>query len=132
MKPAILEAKRALSRAYAPYSDFKVGAAIELKDGSFVLGANIENASYGLANCAERSALYALYSQGYQKEDIVAITIIADHQQPVSPCGACRQVMHELMPASAKIFLANLKGEVKETSTNELLPYAFVLKEEQK
>lgn len=128
----INEALIARSKAYTPYSDFKVGAAILLKDGTYIHGANIENASYGLSNCAERSALFSLYSQGYKKEDIESITIIANDHSPVSPCGACRQVMHELMPKNAKVILANTKGETKETTTDELLPYAFVLDEKPK
>lgn len=123
----INEAKIARERAYTPYSNFKVGAAILMKDGSYVHGANIENASFGLTCCAERNALFSAYSQGYKKEDIVAITIIADDRGPVSPCGACRQVMHELMPKETKITLANLKGETLETTTDALLPYGFVL-----
>lgn len=123
------EALLARSRAYTPYSNFKVGAAILLKNGTYIHGANIENASFGLTNCAERSALYSLYSQGYQKEDIVSITIIANDHGPVSPCGACRQVMHELMPKNAKIILANTRGETMETTPDGLLPYAFVLDE---
>lgn len=115
--------------AYTPYSNFKVGAAILLKDGTYIHGANIENASFGLSNCAERSALFSLYSQGYKKEDIVSITIVANDHGPVSPCGACRQVMHELLPKDAKIILANTKGETMETTTDGLLPYAFVLDE---
>lgn len=130
MNKSIEQAKLACSRAYAPYSKFKVGAAILLKDGTYVLGANIENASIGISNCAERSALFSLYSQGYKKEDIVSITIIADDHQPVSPCGACRQVMHELLPKGCRITLANMKGETKETNPDELLPYAFELEHE--
>lgn len=125
----IEEALLARSRAYTPYSQFKVGAAILLKDGKYIHGANIENASFGLTNCAERSALYSLYSQGYKKEDIVSITVIANDHGPVSPCGACRQVMHELMPKDAKIILANTQGKIMETTPDGLLPYAFVLDE---
>ncbi|HKL95624.1 MAG TPA: cytidine deaminase [Haploplasma sp.] len=130
MKKNILEAKKAYEQTYSPYSKFGVGAAIELTNGKFIHGANIENASYGLSNCAERSALFSLYSQGYKKEDIVSITIIANDTQPISPCGACRQVMSELLPKGAKIILTNLEGEIKETSIEELLPYAFVLEDE--
>ena len=122
----------ARSRAYTPYSNFKVGAAILLKDGSYILGANVENASFGLSNCAERSALFSLYSQGYKKEDIVSMTVVANDHGPVSPCGACRQVMHELMPKNAKVILANTQGEIKEMTTDGLLPYAFVLDEKPK
>lgn len=125
----IEQAKLAMSKSYSPYSRFKVGAAIELKDGTFIHGANIENASFGLSICAERSAMVSLLSQGYQKEDIVSITIIADDKIPVSPCGACRQFMHEILPKNTKILLTNLKGEIKETTPDELLPYAFVLDE---
>jgi cytidine deaminase len=129
MKAHIQAAVLARDKAYVPYSKFKVGAAIELKNGKIIHGANVENASFGLTSCAERNALFSLYSQGYTKEDIVSITIIANDHGPVSPCGACRQVMHELMPKQTKIYLANTKGEIKETSTDELLPYAFVLDE---
>jgi cytidine deaminase len=123
-------AKLARSRAYTPYSKFPVGAAILLKNGEYVLGANIENASFGLSNCAERSALFSLLSQGYKKEDIVSITVVADVLGPISPCGACRQVMHELLPADAKIYLTNLKEDIMETSAKELLPYGFIFDEE--
>jgi cytidine deaminase len=122
-------AKLARSRAYTPYSKFPVGAAILLKDGNYILGANIENASYGLSNCAERSALFSLLSQGYQKEDIVSITVVADVNGPISPCGACRQVMHELLPTDAKIYLTNLKGNMMETNAKALLPYGFAFDE---
>ncbi|MGE4320792.1 MAG: cytidine deaminase [Acholeplasmataceae bacterium] len=125
------EAKKARLHAYTPYSKFKVGAAIELKDGTFIHGANIENAALGLCNCAERSALFSLYSQGYQKEDIKEMTIVADTNQPVSPCGACRQVMSELLPKDTKITLANLHGDTKVVSKEDLLPYAFETFEEE-
>jgi cytidine deaminase len=125
------EAKKARLNAYTPYSKFKVGAAIELQDGTFIHGANIENAALGLCNCAERSALFSLYSQGYKKEDIKTMTIVADTHDPVSPCGACRQVMAELLPKDTKITLANLEGKTKEVTKDELLPYAFVTYEEE-
>lgn len=129
MKSLLQEALNARQKAYAPYSNFKVGAAIELKNHTIIHGANVENASFGLTSCAERNALFSLYSQGYTKEDIVSITIVAEDKNPVSPCGACRQVMHELMPKHTKIYLANTKGDIKETTLEELLPYAFVLEE---
>ena len=121
----IEQAKKARLKAYTPYSHFKVGAAIRLKDGTIVHGANIENAAFGLSNCAERSALFSLISQGYDPKNITQITVIADSEGPVSPCGSCRQVLHELLPKEAKVVLANLKGETKVMSTDELLPYAF-------
>ncbi|QWB96478.1 cytidine deaminase [Mycoplasmatota bacterium] len=119
------EAKKARINAYTPYSKFKVGAAIELNDGTYIHGANIENAALGLCNCAERSALFSLYSQGYKKQDIKSMTIVADTHDPVSPCGACRQVMSELLPKETKIILANLDGATKTVTKDELLPYAF-------
>lgn len=121
------EAKEAMSRSYSPYSKFKVGAAILLKDGTKVLGTNVENGSYGMSNCAERSALFSLISQGYDPKDIKSITIIGDTSGPISPCGACRQVMHELLPSDAKIYLTNLKEDKMEMTKDELLPYGFVL-----
>ncbi|HLS99885.1 MAG TPA: cytidine deaminase [Acholeplasma sp.] len=123
------EVKLAQSRAYAPYSNFKVGAAILMKDGSYVYGCNVENASYGLSNCAERSALFSLISQGKNPKDIVSITVIGDTDKPISPCGACRQVMYELLPKDAKVILTNQKGEVLEMTPDSLLPYGFDLKE---
>ncbi len=127
---SIIEAKIAQNRAYAPYSRFKVGAAILLKDGTYIHGANIENGSYGLSNCAERSALFSLISQGYDTKDIVSITIIGNTKHPISPCGACRQVMYELLPKEAKVILTNAEGDIKEMSKEELLPYGFDLDED--
>lgn len=125
MEKGIKEAKLAREKAYVPYSKFKVGAAAILKDGTVVHGANVENISYGLSNCAERSALFSLISQGYNPKDIKSFYIVADTEGPVSPCGACRQVMSELLPADAKVVLTNLEGDVLETNAAELLPYAF-------
>lgn len=121
------EAIKAMNKAYVPYSKFKVGAAILLKDGTVVEGCNIENASYGLSNCAERSALFSLISQGYKKEDIVSMTIVGNTLEPISPCGACRQVMFELLPDNSTIYLTNLKRDVLKMTKDELLPYGFKL-----
>ena len=100
-------------RSYSPYSKFKVGAAILLKNGSFIHGCNIENVSYGLSNCAERTALFKMVSEGYSKEDVVAMAIVADTTLPVSPCGACRQVMAELLKKETKVILANMKKNIR-------------------
>jgi cytidine deaminase len=121
----IEEAKKARLKAYTPYSNFKVGAAIELKDGSFIHGANIENASFGLSNCAERSAIFSAMSQGIDPKEFKSLTVIANHKHPVSPCGACRQVMYELLPDDCIITLANLEGSTKKMTKDELLPYGF-------
>lgn len=125
MERLIKEAQIARTRAYIPYSKFGVGAAVLLKDGTIIHGANIENVSYGLTNCAERSALFSLYSKGYQKEDIVAMAVTAHTKDPISPCGACRQVMRELMDEKTPIYLSNLEGKVKIVTIKDLLPYSF-------
>ena len=125
MEKVITEALLAREAAYAPYSKFKVGAALLLKDGSIIRGCNVENASYGLCNCAERTALFTAYAKGYRKDDIVAMSIAADTAGPVSPCGSCRQVMSELLNKNTPVYLTNLKGDVKQMSVEELLPYSF-------
>ena len=125
MKKLTEAAISAMNNAYVPYSHFKVGAALLLKDGRVVLGCNIENASYGLCNCAERTALFKAYSEGITKDDIVAMSIAGATDNPISPCGACRQVMAELLHKNTPVYLTNLKGDVKETTVEELLPYSF-------
>jgi cytidine deaminase len=118
-------AKEARELSYSPYSHFAVGAAVECKDGSVYVGANIENSSYSLCMCAERNAIYNAYMDGKTKEDFVAFAVIGDTENPISPCGACRQVLSELYPVDAPIYLSNLKGDITETTLAELLPYAF-------
>lgn len=121
----IEKAKEARKLSYSPYSKFAVGAALLCKDGKVFLGANVENSSYPLCMCAERNALYSAYMNGYKKEDFVAFALSADTDEPCSPCGACRQVISELYPDDAPIYMSNLKGDVKETNAKELLPFAF-------
>lgn len=120
-------ARRAMERAYVPYSKFAVGAALQLSNGDIVTGANVENASFGLTNCAERTAVFQFVaSQAFQaKAKIERIVVIADSDGPVAPCGACRQVLAEFCVPNTPIVLADLKGRVKQTSLGELLPYAF-------
>jgi len=118
-------AKENIQNAYVPYSHFRVSAVLELKDGRTIQGINIENASYGLSNCAERSALFAAYSQGVKKEEIERILVYTDKEHFVSPCGACRQVMRELMEEDAEVILANSLGEMKSMKNKELLPAGF-------
>ena len=125
MKDLQLAAVKAMENAYAPYSNFKVGAALQLKDGKILLGCNVENASYGLCNCAERTALFKAYSEGYRKDDIMAIAIAGATDGPISPCGACRQVMVELLHPATPVILTNVKGNTKEMTVEELLPYSF-------
>ncbi len=119
------EAKKALKNSYSKYSNFKVAAALKLKNGEVIIGVNVENASFGLSNCAERSALFTAYSRGVRKEDIVEILITTEQDEFISPCGACRQVMNELMPADALVHMTNNKGEIKTVLNKDLLPYAF-------
>lgn len=124
-KELILKAKEARELSYSPYSHFAVGAALLCKDGSVFLGANVENSSYPLCMCAERNALYNAYMHGKHKEDFVALALCADTDEPCSPCGACRQVLSEIFPKNAPIYMTNLKGDVQETTISELLPFAF-------
>ena len=119
------QAVKARKLSYSPYSKFAVGAALLCKDGEVFVGANIENSSYPLCMCAERNALYNALMHGYKKEDFLALAIVADRDEPCSPCGACRQVISELFPREGKIYLSNLKGLNKETNIDELLPFAF-------
>jgi len=118
-------AKEARKLSYSPYSHFSVGAAVFCSDGSVYLGANIENSSYPLCMCAERNAIYNAMMDGKTRDDFVSFALIADTPDPCSPCGACRQVLSELYPDDKPIYMANLKGAVKETNTRELLPFAF-------
>lgn len=118
-------ARKAQESSYSPYSKFRVGAALEMKDGKVILGANIENASYPLSCCAERVALFNSIMEGYNKDDILSLTIVSDSSNFTFPCGACRQVISELINPNAKIYCVNNKNEYKECSISELLPYAF-------
>lgn len=122
-------AKAALPLSQSQYSNFKVAAAIRLKDGNIITGVNIENASFGLSNCAERSALFSAYSQGYAKDDIVEMAITTEKDHLVSPCGACRQVMRELMPLDAPVHLVTASGDVTTVTNDALLPYGFDAKD---
>jgi cytidine deaminase len=112
---AAIEARLA---AYAPYSNFQVGAALLCDDGTTVTGCNVENLSYGLTICAERNAIFAAVAAGQQR--FAAIAVAADSDKAISPCGACRQVMCEF--GDFPVILTNLQGEVIESTVGELLP----------
>lgn len=118
-------AKEARNRSYSPYSRFAVGAALVCEDGTVYLGANVENASYPLCMCAERNAVYNALMNGRTSDEFEALAIVADTEEPCSPCGACRQVLSELFPKDAPIYLGNLRGDEKITTVAELLPFAF-------
>jgi cytidine deaminase len=118
------EANKAREKAYTPYSLFKVGAALLTDEGEIIHGCNIENASYGLSNCAERTALFKAFAEG--KTKFKAIAVVGQTEGPTSPCGACRQVMMELCPPDMPVYLGNLKGSLSVTTVAELLPGAFL------
>ena len=118
------KAFEAMANAYAPYSNYHVGACVLCKDGRTFLGANIENASFGATNCAERTALFATYATGYRKDDIEALAIVSDGKRVAAPCGICRQVLSELLNQDTPIILSNGKDRV-DTNIKELLPMQF-------
>ncbi|EFL58080.1 cytidine deaminase [Veillonella atypica ACS-134-V-Col7a] len=112
---------KARENAYSPYSHFAVGAALLCEDGTLYEGCNIENASYGLTNCAERTAIFKAVSEGHIK--FKALAVVADTEGPCAPCGACRQVMAEFkIPL---IIMGNLMGNIKIVTMEELLPFSF-------
>lgn len=112
---------KARENAYSPYSHFAVGAALLCEDGTLFEGCNIENASYGLTNCAERTAIFKAVSEGHVT--FKALAVVADTEGPCAPCGACRQVMAEFkIPL---IIMGNLMGNIKIVTIEELLPFSF-------
>jgi cytidine deaminase len=120
-------ARSARDKAYAPYSNFQVGAAVLTRDGRQFGGCNVENASYGLCLCAERTALFSAMAAGCRPGDFMALAVIADTPAPVSPCGACRQVMAELCDGDMPVLLVNVVGDTQQTSVAALLPGSFKL-----
>lgn len=117
----------ALDKAYVPYSHFPVGACLVTKEGKTYQGLNIENASYGLSNCAERTAFFKAVSEG---ERAFSHLVIAGHTpEPISPCGACRQVMAEFCDPEMPVTLIGDNGVVKEMTVEALLPYMFTEKD---
>ncbi|MED4602650.1 cytidine deaminase [Paenibacillus validus] len=118
-------AKQVRERAYVPYSRFKVGSALLDSSGRVHLGCNVENAAYGPTNCAERTALHRAIADGEAPRTFQAIAVVGDTPHPVSPCGVCRQVLVELCAPDMPVYLANLRGDVTETTVSALLPGAF-------
>jgi cytidine deaminase len=119
-------ARKAMKQAYAPYSQFRVGAALLTAEGKVFTGCNVENASYGLSNCAERTAIFAAIAQSGPGLNIRSIAVVNDQGVPCSPCGACRQVIYEFGP-DATVFFQGSKGW-KQNHITQLLPEGFRLK----
>jgi cytidine deaminase len=117
----VAQARAVREKAYAPYSHFAVGAALRTRSGRVYCGCNVENLSFGLTICAERAAVFAAVAAG--EKEFEAIAVVADSVQPVTPCGACRQVLAEFS-GDLQICSENLQGERYETTIGELLPRA--------
>ncbi|MDA2167934.1 cytidine deaminase [Bacillus cereus] len=126
-KKYIEEANKMLEKAYIPYSKFPVGAALVTKEGKIYTGCNIENASYGLCNCAERTAIFKAVSEG--ERDFSYLIITGETDGPISPCGACRQVIAEFCDPKMPVLLTNVKGDEKEVTVEQLLPGAFSIED---
>ena len=118
----IASAREARERAYAPYSEFRVGAALRAASGAIYRGGNVENASYGLTICAERAAVFAAVAAG--ERQLVEIAIVSDSPTPTMPCGACRQVLREFGP-DLRVVAAGENGSIKRAMLARLLPDAF-------
>lgn len=115
-------AKEVREKAYAPYSKFRVGAAVQTKSGKIFTGCNVESASYGLTVCAERVAIWKAVSEG--EKEFEQIAVVADTQELTPPCGVCRQIIWEFC-GDVPVIFANLKGDVETVQMKELLPRAF-------
>ena len=122
-KSMIEHAKQVLGRAYAPYSNFKVASCLCSEDDRFFSGVNVENASYGLTNCAERTAVFKAVSEGETKFKTIAVT--SDSDDFISPCGACRQVLIEICGKNLEVILTNKNNEIRILTIEELLPFSF-------
>ena len=119
----LVEAARAVrENAYAPFSEFKVGSALETDDGEIITGSNVESASYGLTVCAERVAVWTAISQGKRK--VKKIAVVADTEELTPPCGVCRQIIWEF-GGDIPVVLANLRGDTETVQMKDLLPRAF-------
>ena len=119
-------ARRARKKAYAPYSRFRVGAAVLSGSGRIYTGSNVENASYGLTCCAERSAIFAMISAGEKK--IAGILVIGDSKEFLPPCGACRQVIAEFAGPRTRVCMCDRSGKCLEIAFSDLMPHVFHLK----
>lgn len=129
-KLLLLEATKASENTYSPYSHFPVGAALITKQNKIYKGCNVENASFGLTNCAERTCMFTAYADGVKKEDIEAIAIYTPQDHAVFPCGACRQVMVELLLPECKVIIGYKDNEdIVISNVGELMPFSFTSEE---
>ncbi|QGY41386.1 cytidine deaminase [Pseudodesulfovibrio cashew] len=124
-------ARQASFNAYAPYSGFSVGAALLTEGGDIYVGCNVENASFGLTNCAERSALFSAVADGCGRGDFVALLIYTPGGTPHPPCGACRQVLSEFFMPEDIVYSACEAGRTVSWTMDDLLPDAFILPDEE-
>ncbi len=124
VKNMLRMANEARDRAYAPYSNFRVGACLKGATGAYYLGCNIENAAYSPTNCAERTAMFKAVYEGERQFD--ALAIVWDGDNPAVPCGVCRQVLAEFCDPEMPVICANRKGEYKIFAMGDLLPDAFL------
>ncbi len=127
LKQMLDAATRVRDRAYAPYSQFKVGAVIETRDGALFAGCNVENVAYPEGTCAEAGAIAAMVAAGGNCE-IARVLVIADRPEPVTPCGGCRQKLAEFGSDETQLYLANLEGIKAEARLGDILPGAFTKK----
>ena len=123
IKNMIRMAQDVVRRAYAPYSNYRVGACVKGLSGAFYLGCNIENASYGLTNCAERTAVFKGISEC--EKNFNAIAVVSENDDFPYPCGACRQVLVEFFLPESEIIIANKNAQYKLFTLDELMPFAF-------
>lgn len=127
-KLQLVESARTVQKnSYAPYSHFHVGAAVKAEDGNIYVGTNVENVSYGLTICAERSAIFNAVAHGVTR--IIGIAVTSDSKTPTSPCGACRQVIREFSDDDTTVIMAASTGDMKIESIGALLPFNFTLEE---
>ncbi|MGG4143177.1 cytidine deaminase [Paenibacillus algorifonticola] len=119
------QAGEAMTRAYTPYSKFNVGAALLDNDGHVHFGCNVENAAYGPGNCAERTAMFRAIADGKKPGQFQAIAVIGNTEEPITPCGICRQVLVELLYPDTPVIMGNLRGNWSISTVSDLLPGAF-------
>lgn len=125
-KELLASARKARRSAYAPYSRFRVGAAVLGGDGRIYSGCNVENASFGLTCCAERNATFAMVAAGERR--IREVLVIGDSDGPLPPCGACRQVLAEFAAPDVRVHMCSARGACRTTTVGELVPFIFRLK----